>query len=622
MTHIPRKKQFYKTKMCPWYSSGKCDRGDECHFAHSQEELNPIPDLSFTSLCTFAKKTGVCSNDNCNYAHSVSELRPNGDLYKTAPCTKFLRGKCKAGEHCRHAHFLEELRPLPGNSEPSESAVQLMLSNKMRKSQTKNMESLDQILNGNPGSSSFNTMQSCMNKTLSRGFTGGFKQNVTFFKPSRTNLASYHSGIMCNGSNVRNRNNGYVNGKRLNTMMNMMDVSSMDKVHSLPNLGLPFLQNSIHDGYMNYDSSKNLGMATNAPIRSSLDHESLLNSLSGVQDFYSYGSMNPQDTIGNYKNFQRMGTSPLITDESNELLERMKNNRTVGGRNVANNHSRNVTYATEMLDGTGVVDPSAFHMNSLQTLKSAVLQNSGGNNNTRTKNNKNRNKNKNKKNELSTMSNPNPNQNMKDDKSLLNKLNNGTTDSNRNKNKNKNKNNSNSSINNTKRSISNEMSRSLTSVHELFMNSHKNAMNSFSNMNSNHIQFSFPSKENCPDFSFTRMSSRGIPMMNLSCDDGRDATVNAEDPNTIDHMERTVQGSVLKIIDDESDQMDSSDINTFLNLIKENNHCSLENKSFFMSPNESSTMDKNMNLFMQETKDDPNTIFRKRFSIKERNRRR
>ncbi|KOB86983.1 hypothetical protein PFDG_02959 [Plasmodium falciparum Dd2] len=128
VAQIPRKKQFYKTKMCPWFFSGRCDRGMECLFAHSQGELNPIPDLSFTSLCPLTKKSGLCKNEKCSYAHSVCELRPTGDLYKTAPCTKFLRGKCNAEEHCRHAHFVEELRPLPGNLAPSQSAINLMLS--------------------------------------------------------------------------------------------------------------------------------------------------------------------------------------------------------------------------------------------------------------------------------------------------------------------------------------------------------------------------------------------------------------------------------------------------------------------------------------------------------------
>ncbi|CXI82842.1 zinc finger protein, putative [Plasmodium berghei] len=128
VTQIPRKKQFYKTKMCPWFFSGRCDRGIDCLFAHSQEELNPIPDLSFTSLCPLAKKSGLCKNEKCSYAHSVCELRPTGDLYKTAPCTKFLRGKCNAESHCRHAHYIEELRPLPGNISPSQNAINLMLA--------------------------------------------------------------------------------------------------------------------------------------------------------------------------------------------------------------------------------------------------------------------------------------------------------------------------------------------------------------------------------------------------------------------------------------------------------------------------------------------------------------
>lgn len=109
-SQTPRKQQFFKTKMCPWYFKGRCDRGKSCQFAHSHAELRDAPDLSCTSLCPNIRRSGTCNSATCKYAHTSAELRATGEMFKTALCVKWLVGRCNAGIHCRHAHGTDELR--------------------------------------------------------------------------------------------------------------------------------------------------------------------------------------------------------------------------------------------------------------------------------------------------------------------------------------------------------------------------------------------------------------------------------------------------------------------------------------------------------------------------------
>ncbi|OEH77985.1 hypothetical protein cyc_00419 [Cyclospora cayetanensis] len=100
---LQRKQQFYKTKMCPWFSRGRCDRGTSCQFAHNAMELRATPDLRRTSLCPRLKQLGRCVNRDCSYAHQPQELRATGEVYKTALCVKWQLGRCAVGNLCRHA---------------------------------------------------------------------------------------------------------------------------------------------------------------------------------------------------------------------------------------------------------------------------------------------------------------------------------------------------------------------------------------------------------------------------------------------------------------------------------------------------------------------------------------
>ncbi|CRG99275.1 zinc finger protein, putative [Plasmodium relictum] len=104
---------FYKTKICPWYIKGKCERRKTCLYAHAQNELRELPNLCKTSLCPKLKINELCNDKKCKYAHTNIELRATENLYKTALCESFLKGKCFSGQFCRYAHGHNELRENP-----------------------------------------------------------------------------------------------------------------------------------------------------------------------------------------------------------------------------------------------------------------------------------------------------------------------------------------------------------------------------------------------------------------------------------------------------------------------------------------------------------------------------
>jgi len=75
-----------KTKMCKFNNGVPCSRGQACVFAHSFEELRPLPDLRLTKMCRTFKSHGFCEQaDRCSFAHSEEELRrPAAQLQLTA----------------------------------------------------------------------------------------------------------------------------------------------------------------------------------------------------------------------------------------------------------------------------------------------------------------------------------------------------------------------------------------------------------------------------------------------------------------------------------------------------------------------------------------------------------
>jgi len=64
-----------KTKMCRFHVFGACKAGDQCNFAHGNEELQRAPDLYRTKMCPNLVKLHKCKEPQCGYAHRKSELR-------------------------------------------------------------------------------------------------------------------------------------------------------------------------------------------------------------------------------------------------------------------------------------------------------------------------------------------------------------------------------------------------------------------------------------------------------------------------------------------------------------------------------------------------------------------
>lgn len=66
---------FNKTRMCTFHFAGRCSKGVSCTFAHTKEELVPLPDLSCTKLCPVLFSKGSCEDGTCRFAHSRFERR-------------------------------------------------------------------------------------------------------------------------------------------------------------------------------------------------------------------------------------------------------------------------------------------------------------------------------------------------------------------------------------------------------------------------------------------------------------------------------------------------------------------------------------------------------------------
>ncbi|KAL8450362.1 hypothetical protein Emag_003208 [Eimeria magna] len=129
------------TQLCARHvAKGTCNKKD-CTFAHSEDELRPLPDLRKTKWCRLVFHSLPCNDGNCPYAHTVNELRSNAqDLvsYKTSFCKYFQRGNCLSGIHCRFAHCPSELRN--PNDHPRCAEVREQLRSRNRELQKRRQE--------------------------------------------------------------------------------------------------------------------------------------------------------------------------------------------------------------------------------------------------------------------------------------------------------------------------------------------------------------------------------------------------------------------------------------------------------------------------------------------------
>eukprot|EP00930_Biecheleria_cincta_P056711 TRINITY_DN42785_c0_g1_i1.p1 TRINITY_DN42785_c0_g1~~TRINITY_DN42785_c0_g1_i1.p1 ORF type:complete len:188 (-),score=23.39 TRINITY_DN42785_c0_g1_i1:148-711(-) len=64
-----------KTKLCKFFLANKCERGDTCRYAHTQQELRTAPDLCGAQLCRAIMQGIACKDGSCRFAHSAGEVK-------------------------------------------------------------------------------------------------------------------------------------------------------------------------------------------------------------------------------------------------------------------------------------------------------------------------------------------------------------------------------------------------------------------------------------------------------------------------------------------------------------------------------------------------------------------
>ena len=107
---------IFKTRMCRFIQQdGYCNKGENCRFAHSTDELRTNPNEK-TRICQHWLRGNCRFGDFCYHAHGEHELKMPEDnpFYKTTMCRNWMNGSCNA-HGCSYAHGDDELREKPTN---------------------------------------------------------------------------------------------------------------------------------------------------------------------------------------------------------------------------------------------------------------------------------------------------------------------------------------------------------------------------------------------------------------------------------------------------------------------------------------------------------------------------
>jgi len=76
MTTVETQRTLKFTRMCKHFRTKRCFMGNNCNFAHSEEELRVRPNLEGTGLCYQFMSKGHCKRGaDCTFAHGKKELR-------------------------------------------------------------------------------------------------------------------------------------------------------------------------------------------------------------------------------------------------------------------------------------------------------------------------------------------------------------------------------------------------------------------------------------------------------------------------------------------------------------------------------------------------------------------
>uniref|UniRef100_A0A0G4HVC5 C3H1-type domain-containing protein n=1 Tax=Chromera velia CCMP2878 TaxID=1169474 RepID=A0A0G4HVC5_9ALVE len=71
-----RRSPLAKTKLCRHWENGYCKLGDDCRFAHGDQEVREAPDLRHTVICNSIIYNRPCrTGASCEFAHSIEQLQ-------------------------------------------------------------------------------------------------------------------------------------------------------------------------------------------------------------------------------------------------------------------------------------------------------------------------------------------------------------------------------------------------------------------------------------------------------------------------------------------------------------------------------------------------------------------
>lgn len=73
---MSKQDSFRYTSLCRFFLAGRCERGEDCHFAHDESQLREKPNLYKTRICRSLQKSGQCKEGpGCRFAHGQDEVR-------------------------------------------------------------------------------------------------------------------------------------------------------------------------------------------------------------------------------------------------------------------------------------------------------------------------------------------------------------------------------------------------------------------------------------------------------------------------------------------------------------------------------------------------------------------
>ncbi|ETB58311.1 hypothetical protein YYC_03943 [Plasmodium yoelii 17X] len=230
------KKQFFKTKMCPFQKNKNyCLNESDCHYAHSIDELKPMPDLRNTKLCDYIKKKMPCKDVNCKFAHDTETLKPSVHLatYKSTICSFWGKGKCFNGNKCRFAHGTNDIK--------ANENMNILENNKHN--HKKNKDSISDITKGTDSTYSFNTYDYSVNCSLeTTNISPSFDKSRELFVLKENNINDDKLGD--NKLSIFDSNKEIIGNINENTDLN---ISKMD---------YPFCENTNNCSINNSDNIK------------------------------------------------------------------------------------------------------------------------------------------------------------------------------------------------------------------------------------------------------------------------------------------------------------------------------------------------------------------------------